>query len=106
MTEFLSQQMEALCLAAEEYDASDLLLHEGCPPLLRISGRLTTLDFAPPDRAFFEALWTTCGAANDIQDYDASLTSRGGVRFRVNLLRQLGKHAAVLRRIRSDIPTL
>lgn len=106
MTEFLSQQMEALCLAAEEYDASDLLLHEGCPPLLRISGSLTTLDFAPPDRAFFEALWRACGAAGDIQDYDSSLTSRGGVRFRVNLLRQLGKHAAVLRRIRSDIPAL
>jgi len=106
MAESLPQAMDALCEAAEAYDASDLLLHEDRPPLLRISGSLTTLEFAPLDRAFFAALWKACGAAEDTQDHDSSLTSRDGVRFRVNLLRQLGKYAAVLRRIRSDIPDL
>ncbi|HEY5743591.1 MAG TPA: ATPase, T2SS/T4P/T4SS family, partial [Terrimicrobiaceae bacterium] len=106
MTEFLSEAMESLCGAAEEYNASDLLLQEDKPPVLRISGSLTTLEFRALDAAFFEALWKACGATEDTQDYDSSLTSRAGVRFRVNLLRQLGKRAAVLRRIRHEIPTL
>jgi pilus retraction protein PilT len=106
MAESSSGAIEALCRAAEEFDASDLLLHEGRPPLLRISGRLTTLEFDSLDSGFFDALWRTCGATEDTQDYDSSLTSQAGVRFRVNLLRQLGRRAAVLRRIRSDIPDL
>jgi pilus retraction protein PilT len=106
MAEIFSETMEALCKAAEAYEASDLLLHEGRPPLLRISGSLRMLEFAPLQRAFFEALRKACGAVEDAKDYDSSFTSAEGVRFRVNLLRQLGRQAAVLRRIRSDIPDL
>ena len=106
MAESFPQMMDALCNAVEAYDASDLLLHEGRPPLLRISGQLTTLESAPLDRLFFQSLWNACGAAESIQDYDSSFTSEGGVRFRVNLLRQLGRRAAILRRIRRDIPAL
>jgi pilus retraction protein PilT len=106
MAESFTQTMDALCKAAEAYDASDLLLHEGRPPLLRISGGLTTLEIDPLDRPFFEQLWRACGAAEDVQDYDSSFTSQEGARFRVNLLRQLGRHAAVLRRIRTEIPDL
>jgi pilus retraction protein PilT len=106
MAESLPQAMEALCAAAEEYDASDLLLHEDRSPQIRIGGSLTALEVAPLDSVFFDALWRACGARAETQDYDSSLTSAGGVRFRVNLLRQLGQRAAVLRRIRSDIPDL
>jgi pilus retraction protein PilT len=106
MAESLSVSMEALCAAAEEYNASDLLLHEGRPPHVRIEGGLVPLEFAPLDEAFFDALWRVCGAGDETVDHDASLTSRGGVRFRVNLLRQLGSRAAVLRRIQSEIPDL
>lgn len=104
--ESLPQTLEALCAAAANYDASDLLLHEGRSPQLRIGGSLTLLDFGPLDAAFFDALWRLCGAREETQDHDASLTSGAGVRFRANLLRQLGRRAAVLRRIRSEIPDL
>ncbi len=52
------------------------------------------------------ALRRACGATEEAKDHDSSFTSAEGIRFRVNLLRQLGRHAAVLRRIRSDIPDL
>ena len=106
MAESLPQAMENLCAAAEEYNASDLLLHEGRPPQIRIGGSLTPLEYAPLDSLFFDALWRACGARTETQDHDSSLTSGGGVRFRVNLLRQLGQRAAVLRRIRSEIPDM
>ena len=106
MAEPFREAMEALCTAAGEYNASDLLLHEGQSPQVRISGSLMALEFAPLDRAFFDSLWRKCGAPEGAQDHDSSLTSEGGVRFRVNLLRQLGRRAAVLRRIRSEVPDL
>ena len=106
MGDSLAEIMESLCKAAEAYEASDLLLHEGRPPLLRISGRLRVLEATPLNGAFFEALRRACGAPEEAKDYDSSFTSAEGIRFRVNLLRQLGQHAAVLRRIRSDIPDL
>jgi len=97
--------METLCAAAVEYGASDLLLHEGRAPQLRLEGRLTPLDFPPLTGAFFEALWAACRAGSEKLDHDTSLTA-GGTRFRVNLLHQLGRRGAVLRRIRSSIPDL
>jgi pilus retraction protein PilT len=106
MAESLPPAMEALCAAADEYSASDLLLHEGLPPQVRLGGSLVPLEFAPLDGTFFDGLWRACGADEKTQDHDSSLTSQGGVRFRVNLLRQLGRRAAVLRRIQSEIPDL
>jgi pilus retraction protein PilT len=102
----LSPEMETLCAAAVEYGASDLLLHEGQPPRFRLNGTLTTADAAPLTGAFFDDLWSACRASAETTDFDTSLTSAQGVRFRVNLLRQTGARAAVLRRIRSDIPDL
>ena len=106
MSDSFSETMESLCKAAQAYEASDLLLHEDRPPLLRISGKLRVLESAPLNGAFFDALRRACGATEEAKDYDSSFTSGEGIRFRVNLLRQLGRHAAVLRRIRSDIPDL
>ena len=106
MAEILPQALEALCAAADEYNASDLLLHEGLTPQVRISGTLMPLEFDPLEKAFFDELWHVCGAHEDTHDHDASLESSGGIRFRVNLLRQLGRRAAVLRRIQSEIPDL
>lgn len=100
------QELETLCAAAEQYGGSDLLLHEGRSPQLRLNGVLTPIDSPALTDGFFEALWTACGADAKQQDFDTSFTSASGTRFRVNLLRQLGKRAAVLRRIRRDIPDL
>jgi pilus retraction protein PilT len=106
MAEDPSPAIEALCAAADAYNASDLLLHEGRSPQVRIGGNLVPLDFAPLDGVFFDALWRLCGANGETQDHDSSLTSQGGIRFRVNLLRQLGRRAAIFRRIQSEIPDL
>lgn len=98
--------LNVLCEAAREYGGSDLLLHEGQPPRLRLSGRLAALDHPVLEGDFFDEVWEACGVAPDITDFDGSIVSASGVRFRINLLRQLGSRAAVLRRIRSDIPVM
>lgn len=100
------QQFETLCAAAVQYGASDMLLHEGKVPQFRIDGNLVPLQTDPLDAAFFDALWQSCKAPADKQDFDTSISSGDGVRFRINLLHQMGARAAVLRRIRSDIPDL
>lgn len=102
----LSPEMETLCAAAVEYGASDLLLHENRSPQFRLNGVLTAVESAPLTGDFFDQLWASCRVNADTTDFDTSLASAQGVRFRVNLLRQSGERAAVLRRIRSDIPTL
>lgn len=99
-------QFDALCTAALQYGASDLLLHEGKIPQFRLEGNLVPLDVPPLNPAFFDMLWQTCRAQPTDLDYDTSITSSDGVRFRINLLHQMGVRAAVLRRIRNDIPDL
>ena len=75
MSDSFSETMESLCKAAEAYEASDLLLHEDRPPLLRISGKLRVLESAPLNGAFFDALRRACGATEEFKDYDSSFTS-------------------------------
>jgi len=104
MVEPLTPELEALCAFAIQYGASDLLLHEDRQPQCRLEGRLTPIGTPPLAGEFFDALWKVC-RAGDKQDFDTSLTASGS-RFRVNLLYQLGQRAAVLRRIRNDIPDL
>jgi twitching motility protein PilT len=104
MADVITPELESLCAAAVQYSASDLLLHEGRQPQCRLDGRLTPLESPPLKAEFFDALWEACHAG-DKQDFDTSLTA-GGARFRVNLLHQVGQRAAVMRRIRNDIPEL
>lgn len=97
--------LESLCRAALEYGASDLLLHEGCAPQMRVNGQLAALDTPPLDAAFFQDLWEYCRVPPGALDHDTSI-SQGGIRFRTNLLRQMGRHAAILRRIRTEVPAM
>ncbi len=97
--------LEELLRAATNAGASDLLLHSGRPPVLRIGGALTTVDCPPVSDEDLASLATACGGPESGGDFDGGLAFEGS-RFRVNLLRQLGSRAAVLRRIRSDIPAL
>jgi pilus retraction protein PilT len=98
------QALEALCAAAVACGASDILLHEGRTPCLRVGGHITALDSPPPGAGVFDALADLCGGGEQ-KDHDSSL-SLAGARFRVNLLRCLGTRAAVMRLIRSEIPGL
>ena len=61
----------------------------------------------PATREDLVAFWRECGVDPDhTLDHDASWTSGEGVRFRVNFHQHLGRLGVVLRRIRSQIPTL
>lgn len=98
--------LESLCSSAAEYEASDLLLHEGSQPQMRVNGRLAVLDLPPLNTEFFQALWEFCRVPEGALDHDTSIVSGQGVRFRANLLHEMGRRAAVLRRIRTDIPEM
>jgi twitching motility protein PilT len=98
------ESIELYCRAAREYKASDLILHAGEPPILRISGSITPMDapiLKPEDLVAFRA---HCGVPESADDHDASFVSAEGIRFRINFHRQLGNEAAVLRRINAVPP--
>lgn len=101
--------LDAICRAAIESGASDILLHEGRIPKIRIEGRLEELQAKPLTPAFFEAFWESCGAG-DSADFDTGILVEAGTgretRLRVNLLKSMGVRASVLRVIRSQIPDL
>jgi len=98
--------LDSILEAAQAYDASDLLLHEGRVPQMRQSGRLIPLELPALESALFDELWKRCKAPPDSLDFDSRTESLSGIRFRVNLMRQMGNRGAVLRRIRADIPEL
>jgi len=102
----LSPLLDELLRAAVESGASDLILHSGRTAVVRVEGQLVPVESASMTEADLDALWKECGADAGAKDFDAGMTTAAGARFRVNLLRHLGARAAVLRRIRSDIPSL
>lgn len=89
-----------------EYSASDILLHEDQPAVLRIRGDLIPIEGSIASAADFLWLRKACKADGDVLDFDGSYVSAAGDRFRINILHQMGHHASVMRRIRSDIPTM
>lgn len=101
-----SPLLEKLLLSAVQYGASDLIIHSGRQAVLRIEGELRTIEAGEVDESDMDALWEACATSKKELDYDGSITASDGTRFRVNLLYQLGMRAAVLRRIRRDIPDL
>jgi twitching motility protein PilT len=98
--------LDTLLAAATMHAASDLFLQEGRVPYLRIAGNLHPIETEPLSGAIFDAIFEACGAKPDTTDIDSALVGSDGTRFRVSLMRQLGKRAAVLRCIRSDCPEL
>jgi Tfp pilus assembly pilus retraction ATPase PilT len=53
------------------------------------------------------ALWQACGAnAQGDMDRDSGFISRTHTRYRVNLHRTMGRLGAVLRRIKTSVPSL
>jgi len=98
--------LEELCRACSELGAADLLLRENAVPLVRLGESIRTMETPPFPATAMEQLWSTCGASPDTLDRDASYVTGDGVRFRVNLHRQLGLRGAVLRRIETRIPSM
>jgi pilus retraction protein PilT len=98
--------IDSLCCLAGRHGASDVFLHAEQPPQFRINGELLTIGSALVHSEELESLWTHCGAALDVLDYDGSYIATDGNRFRVNLFRTLFKRGAVLRPIKTLVPAL
>ncbi len=98
--------LDQLCETAVQAGASDLLLHEGEPPALRVGGGIARTETTPAPSDLFDALWAAAGVQPSATEADTAFVSAAGERFRVNLFRCLGRRGAVLRHIRSAIPDL
>ena len=102
----ISPLLDDIFRAAVANGASDIILRSGQRAVFRINGELAPVESEFPSEQDLVALWTACGAEGGELDRDASMTTGEGVRFRVNLLRQLGAKGAVLRRIQNQIPAM
>jgi twitching motility protein PilT len=100
------ESIELYCKAAQEYKASDLILHAGEPPVVRVSGSITPMEAPAIKSEELMAFRASCGVPEASDDYDASYVSRDGIRFRVNFHRSLSQEGAVLRRINSTPPDI
>ncbi len=93
--------------AAEDHKASDIFLQEGEVPRMKIAEQLMIFGDELLLLPQMAGLWQACGgdSMRDM-DVDTGMVSRSGIRFRVNLHKVMGRLAATLRRIRTDMPSL
>ncbi len=115
-SEELDQLLAAMIQSAE--GTSDLLFVAGKPPQVENYGKLQAFDLEPPnsilDGASIQHIASVIMNGNErlIQDLaktgscDCSYTVPNFCRFRVNIYRQNGNHAIVLRRLQSQIPSM
>jgi twitching motility protein PilT len=114
--EELDRLLAAMLQSAE--GISDLLFVTGKPPQAEVHGKLKPFGLEPPESVLtskrIEELAGTIlnNNARLIQDLaehgscDCSYSLQNFCRFRVNIYRQNGSYAMVLRRLQSQIPTL
>jgi pilus retraction protein PilT len=102
----MSQLLESLTSLARQWAASDIFLAEGQPARLKVNGAFHQHE-QQVATADMEELCTACGVApGTVQDRDAAWYAADGTRFRVNLHRRMGRLGAVLRQIRTQVPTM
>lgn len=102
------ERIDKLIALTAEHDASDLFLGEEQAGRLKINGQLwIPFEDEVLTRDELVSFWQHCGAdpENDL-DEDAGLDGGEHGRFRVNMHRQRDKLAAVLRRIKTEVPNL
>jgi len=100
------EALESLCESCLQAGGSDLFLREGSAPFIRLGDQLAGIETEPTHEELFNYLWSVCGAKPEASDHDASFVTRSGLRFRVNLHRHLGVRGAVLRNIKTQIPSM
>jgi twitching motility protein PilT len=96
-----------------QHGASDIHLKAGDPPTYRVNGSLVPAKYdklTPADTTLICAQLLKGSEVEDkldaLQEYDTSFSIPGVSRFRVNVYRQRGTLAAVLRIISSKVPQL
>src|SRR5436189_5441129 len=105
----MPQNIDSILDAAEQQEASDVFLQEDEVPRLKINEQMIGHGEEPMSRAHMTACWQACGANaqdNGEMDRDTGFVSRTHTRYRVSLHRTMGRLAAVLRRIKTSVPTL
>ena len=105
----MPQNIESILDAAEQQEASDVFLQEDEVPRLKINEQIMVLGEEPMSLAHITAFWQACGAnaqGDGDMDRDSGFVSRTHTRYRVSLHRTMGRLGAVLRRIKTRVPTL
>src|SRR6476619_4719307 len=97
---------------------SDLLFIAGKPPLVEVHGRLTDFPIDTPESVMTPPLIENLAGLimNGSERLSAEFANTGScdcsyalenlARFRVNIFKQNGRHAIVMRKLQSEIPTL
>src|SRR4051812_26887092 len=97
---------------------SDLLFITGKPPLVEVHGRLSDFPIDTPESVLTAPLIEEIanliinGTERLRQDFaktgscDCSYAIENLARFRVNIFKQNGRHAIVMRKLQSTVPTL
>jgi twitching motility protein PilT len=97
---------------------SDLLFIAGKPPLVEIDGRLSDFPIDTPGAVLTSALIEEVAAHimngserlalefSTTGSCDCSYAVENLARFRVNIFKQNGRHAIVMRKLQSEVPTL
>jgi twitching motility protein PilT len=105
----MPQNIDSILDAAEQKEASDVFLQEDEVPRLKINEQISVFGDEPMSRAQLTEFWQACGAnAEDggVMDRDTGFVSRTHTRYRVSLHRTMGRLGAVMRRIKTKMPTL
>jgi len=104
--------IDQLLKEAIRCQASDLHITVGMPPVLRINGELTRLDYPKLSPAVTDSLFRQIAPlelANKLEqqgEVDFAYAIQGLSRFRVNAFRQRGSIAIVIRLVNEKVPTL
>ena len=97
---------------------SDLLFISGKPPLVEVHGRLSDFPIDTPETVLTPALIEQIAGLimngserlrlefSNTGSCDCSYAIENLARFRVNIFKQNGKHAIVMRKLQSNVPTL
>jgi twitching motility protein PilT len=115
-TEELDQLLAAMIQSAD--GISDLLFVAGKPPQVEVHGKLKPFSLKPPESIFTsDRIEGLAGAiinknirlAQDLSERgscDCSYALQNFCRFRVNIYRQNGNYAMVMRRLQAQVPSL
>jgi len=93
-------------------DASDLFITEGLPPSMKINGQIVPIDEEPISAEQTHQLAYNLMNSQQRQEFEDTLECNFAIsrqdtgRFRVNVFKQRHNIGIVLRRIKTDIPTL
>jgi twitching motility protein PilU len=108
----MSVEMQSYLQLMVKYNGSDLFLSAGAPATLKIDGIAKPLTTQILDSTEVERLAYSMLNSDEIEsfhedlEFNKALSLQSGDRFRINIFRQRGNPAMVVRYIKAEIPTL